>query len=103
MKTFKKNYVGKGKQVKGLDIVKVTCKLEELVKFAHWFDAVQYVTLEVAKMKEPDEFHRTHTVYVTREEEAKAAEPDKNEKKETKKSGKKLERAQQDPGDDLPF
>ena len=89
MKTFKKNYVGKGKQVKGLDIVKVTCKLEELVRFAYEKNGVEYVTFEVAKMKSADEYHRTHTVYVTKEEETQAAEPVREEmKKPTKKSKK---------------
>ncbi len=32
MKTFVKNYIRKGKQVAGLQIVKITCKLEDLQK-----------------------------------------------------------------------
>ena len=34
MKTFVKNYIGKGKQVAGLNIAKITCKLEDLQKFS---------------------------------------------------------------------
>ena len=41
MKTFVKNYIGKGKQVAGLSIAKVTCKLEDLQKFAYFFDGVE--------------------------------------------------------------
>ena len=100
MKTFKKNYVGKGRQVKDLEIVKVTCKLDELAKYAHWFDGVEFVTFEVAKMKTPDEFNRTHTVYVNVEEGAEAAEPEKNYKKKTSKKAKK---DQVEATDDLPF
>lgn len=52
-KTFVKNYIAKGKQVAGLSIAKVTCKLEDLQKFAYFFDGIEYVTFEVAKMKQP--------------------------------------------------
>jgi len=65
MKTFVKNYIGKGKQVAGLQIVKVTCKLEDLQKYAYEYDGIQYVTFEVAKMKTKDSFGRDHTVYVS--------------------------------------
>jgi hypothetical protein len=49
MKTFVKNYIGKGKQVAGLNIAKITCKLEDLQKFAYEYDGIEYVTFEVAK------------------------------------------------------
>lgn len=65
MKTFVKNYIGKGKQVTGLQIVKATCKLEDLQKYAYEYDGIQYVTLEVAKMKTKDSFGRDHTVFVS--------------------------------------
>ena len=70
MKTFVKNYIGKGKQVAGLQIVKITCKLEELQKFAYEYDGTRYFTFEVAKMKTPDNFGRDYTVYVSQKEEA---------------------------------
>ena len=72
MKTYKKNYIGKGKKVAELDIVKITCKLEDLQNFAYCYkDGVEeYVTFEVAKMKKPDNFGRDYTVYVNTEEEA---------------------------------
>jgi len=65
MKTFVKNYIGKGKHIAGLQIVKVTCKLEDLQKYAYEYDGIQYVTFEVAKMKSTDSFGRDHTVYVS--------------------------------------
>jgi len=69
MKTFVKNYIGKGKQVAGLQIVKVTCKLEDLEKFAYEYDGTRYVTFEVAKMKSTDSFGRDFTAYVSHREE----------------------------------
>jgi hypothetical protein len=56
MKTFVINYIGKGKQVAGLHIAKITCKLENLQKFTYEYDGTEYVTFEVAKMKTPDTF-----------------------------------------------
>ena len=69
MKTFVKNYIGKGKKVAGLSIAKVTCKVEDLVKYAYEYDGIEYVTFEVAKMKTPDNFGRDYTVYVSQKEE----------------------------------
>jgi len=68
MKTFVKNYVGKGKQIGDLQIVKVTCKLADLEKFAYEYDGIRYVTFEVAKMKAKDNFSRDHTCYVSHRE-----------------------------------
>ena len=65
MKTFEKNYVGKGTQVENLNIVKVTLNVEELLKHKHEYEGKEYVTIEVAKMQKPDRFDRTHTAYVS--------------------------------------
>lgn len=69
MKSFKKNYIGKGKEVetkegKKLDIVKVTLKVAEVLKHKHEFEGEEYITFEVARMQKPDDFERTHTAYV---------------------------------------
>ena len=78
MKTFVKNYIGKGKQIAELQIVKVTCKLADLEKFAYEYDGIKYVTFEVAKMKAKDSFGRDHTCYVShREETAETVKTDK--------------------------
>lgn len=69
MKTFKKNYIGKGTQVENLDIVKVSLKVEELLKFKYEFQGDEYITFEVAKMQQPDKFGHTHTAYVSKLEE----------------------------------
>ena len=61
MKSYKKNYIGKGTQVENMDIVKVTLKIEEILKFKHEFEGQEYITLEIAQMQQPDKFGRTHT------------------------------------------
>jgi hypothetical protein len=101
MKTFVKNFIGKGKQVAGLQITKVTCKLEDLQKFAYEYDSIQYVTFEVAKMKNADSFGRDYTVYVSHAEEA--PQQVKESKKTAKKSTKTSPKAEPVTTDDLPF
>ena len=54
-----------------MDIVKVTLKVEEVLKHKHEFEGNEYITLEVAKMQQPDKFGRTHTAYVTTRQETK--------------------------------
>jgi len=80
MKTFVKNYIGKGKQVAELQIVKVTCKLADLEKFAYSYDGISYVTFEVAKMKSVDSFGRGFSVYVSHREDKD--EPDLKEQEQ---------------------
>jgi hypothetical protein len=83
MKTYKKNYIGKGTQHETLDLVKVTLKVEELLKYQHEYEGEMYISFEVAKMQNVDKFGRTHTVYVNTREET----PDENPK--PKKRGRK--------------
>ena len=104
MKTFVKNYIGKGKQVAGLQIAKVTCKLEDLQKFAYEYDGIEYVTFEVAKMKTPDNFGRDYTVYVSQKEEAEEPQSKSKDKPATRKPIKKHDKVPAgEEGDDLPF
>ena len=81
MKTYRKNYVGKGSQVENMDIVKVTLKVEDLLKHKHEFEGNEYVTLEVARMQQPDKFGRTHTAYVTTVEETEEEKPKRKSSK----------------------
>ena len=101
MKTFVKNYIGKGKQVAGLSIAKVTCKLEDLQKFAYFFDGIEYVTFEVAKMKQADSFGRDYTVYVSQAEEEKTEKPTKSPAPKAPRKQKEI--LEPVTGDDLPF
>ena len=63
MKTFEKIYIGKGKKVGDMNIVKVTLKLDDLLALAYEYEGTQYVSFEIAQMINPDTFGRTHTVY----------------------------------------
>ena len=83
MKSYKKNYIGKGTQVENMDIVKVTLKVEEILKYKHEFEGGEYITFEIARMQQPDKFGRTHTAYVTIVEETVSKKPAR------KKSSKK--------------
>lgn len=71
MKSYKKNYIGKGKEVetevkgKKLDIVKVTLKVADVLKHKHEFEEEEYITFELARMQKPDDYGRTHTAYVS--------------------------------------
>ncbi len=67
MKTYSKNYFGKGTQVTtntgfALDIVKITLGVEQIIELAHDYNGKQYITFEVAKMKGLDNYGHTHTV-----------------------------------------
>ncbi len=63
---YEKVYIGKGTQVPNLKIVKVTLKMEEVEKIAYFRDGVQYVTFEVAMLREPDKFGRAYTCYYSK-------------------------------------
>ena len=83
MKNFVKIYIGKGKKIEGLEIIKINLKIEDLAKFSHKYNDEDYITLEIAKMKSPDKFGHDYTVYVNRLEESEVNEPAKE--KETPK------------------
>ena len=69
MKKFQKHFVGKGKQVEGLQIIKVTVNMSELNDLSYEFNGETYATFEVARMKTADQYGREFTVYVSRKEE----------------------------------
>ena len=81
MKVYTKNYIGKGTQVetkegKKLEIVKMTLKLEDLIKIAHDYKGEDYVTFEVATLRNEDQFGHTHTVYTTVFEDSPEIKPE---------------------------
>ena len=86
MKKFVKNYIGKAKKVEGLEIIKLNLKIADLVKFAHKYNDEDYISLEVAKLQNTDNFGHDYTVYVNRLEEEQVSEPAPAQKKQTKKS-----------------
>ena len=75
MASFTKHYIGKGVEHETLDLVKVTLKMEEVLKFKHQFEGSEYLTFELARLQEADKFGRTHTYYVSTKEETPEAEP----------------------------
>ena len=94
MKKYNKSYIGKGTQVAGMDIVKVTLKVEELLKVTHEFQGVKYLTFELAKMQSKDDFGRTHTAYVSvREDAVEETAADKAAAKAAEKAAKKAAKA----------
>lgn len=82
MKKYNKSYIGKGTAVAGMDIVKVTLKVEDLLKVTHEFQGVEYLTFELAKMQSKDDYGRTHTAYVSIREDAAEEETAAEEKAE---------------------
>jgi hypothetical protein len=75
---YEKIYIGKGTQVPNLQIARITVKLEDLQKIAYERDGVTYITFEVAKLREPDKFGRTHTCYFSHKiQDAQPVEPPK--------------------------
>ena len=75
--TFVKHYIGKGKQIKGMDIIRVSISLEEAMQGVHKYQMKDYITFEVAKLQNPDEFGKTHTCYLNE----KVKKSDDNTKK----------------------
>lgn len=93
-KNYTRAYIGKGTAVAGLDIVKVSLKVEELLKVTHEFQGVQYLTFELAKMQSKDDFGRTHTAYVSvREDAVEETAADKAAAKAAEKAAKKAAKA----------
>lgn len=81
MKTFEKNYIGKGKQVANMQIVKISCRIEDILEHAHEYKDEQWITFEVSKLQNPDQFGNTHTVYVN-----KLVDAPKHDSKKQKKA-----------------
>ena len=85
MKNFTKNYIGKGKQINTMDIVKITLKMEDIMKFKYEKEGAEYVTFEIARMREADKYGRTHTAYVSTMAEEPAVAPKKSTRKRSVK------------------
>ncbi len=81
MSQFEKTYIGKGTQVKDLNIIRVSISketLEEILKnHIVNYEGKEYLIFEVAALKEADQFGKTHTVYISN----KVAAPEKGKPK----------------------
>lgn len=85
MTTFTKNFIGKGKQVKGLNIVTVAINMDEAEAHIFEYEGTRYLRFDVAALKQADQYGKTHTAYVSvREvkEETKPAAKKRSPKKE---------------------
>jgi predicted metal-dependent hydrolase len=112
MKKYNKSYIGKGTQVANMDIVKITLKVEELLKVTHEFQGVKYLTFELAKMQSKDDYGRTHTAYVSvlEDDVARVDAEDRAAEKAAAKAAKKAAKAakKEEPvletaGSEIPF
>jgi hypothetical protein len=101
MTTFEKHYIGKGTQVNDLDIVKVVIPMEDALKATFEKNGITYLSFEVAKMKSPDKFNRTHTCYYQTKEQSEQPYGPEEQKKAQKSSKKKSKKEPAE--DDLPF
>jgi hypothetical protein len=88
MKTYEKTYIGKGKQIKDMQIIRISLKIEDILEHAHEYKGEQYLTFEVAKLQSEDRFENTHTVYVNKMVEEGASQVNEPKQK-TEKTGKK--------------
>jgi len=60
---FEKIYIGKGKTTP-VNSVQCTITKENFDKYAHEYDGKLMLTFEVTEMRQPDQYGKTHTVYV---------------------------------------
>ena len=103
MKNFVKNYIGKGKKVEGLEIIKINFKIEDLVKFSHKYKDEDYITVEIAKLKSPDKFGHEYTAYVNRLEESEVNEPVKPAETPQKKRNTSKKVSKETLSEEIPF
>ncbi len=78
---FEKIYIGKGKKVENLEIVKVKLSIEELQKMIKDAGTSKNIYFEIANLKQTDQFENTHTCYWSKKTEDKVEEPAPKSKK----------------------
>ena len=102
MTTFEKHYIGKGIQINNLDIVKVVLPAEGIEAAMFEREGIKYLGFEVAKMKVPDQFGRTHTCYYqTKVQKSDSNDVQPEKQKKAKKNSKKEPVVPKE--DDLPY
>ena len=82
--SFTKKYLGNGRQVENLDIVRVSIPKEKLQEMINsgltTFEGKEFLIFEVARKKEADEYGHTHHAYLSIKAEAPAAKPRRKKK-----------------------
>jgi len=92
MKTFVKKYIGKGKKVDNpklnSEVVEVALSLEEIQKYTFKKDGKEWIKFAIGQRQNPDNYGKTHNVWVTTLVETED-EQQAPKKKTTRKSTKK--------------
>lgn len=60
----KRIYIAKGKQVKNKNLVNVTLDVNKLLEHIYNYEGKDLVNITVAQLKTPDQYGKTHTVYI---------------------------------------
>jgi hypothetical protein len=85
--SYTKSYIGKGKKVNNLDIVRVTINMEEAEAHIFTYEGKRYLRFELAGLKQADQYGKTHTAYISEREQQEQAQESKPEpKKRTRKA-----------------
>ncbi len=110
MRTFEKQYIGKGTKVANLEIVTVVLKMDDAQEHIFEMEGQRYLKFEISQLREPDKFNRTHTCYVSKlveqvDEGDMATLPQETAEKPAKRSARKSKKAadQYEKVEDLPF
>jgi len=69
--SYKREYIGKGK-INKAGIVSVAICIEDAKKFMFEYEGKTYIKFDVAEMRNPDKFGKTHAAWVSVKEEAPA-------------------------------
>lgn len=59
-----KNYIGSGKQHEQYESIKVTIDVDKAKPFVSEYNGKRYLTFEVSKKREIDQYGKTHSVSV---------------------------------------
>lgn len=91
MKNTEKVYIGKGSQIKDLDMYSVVINLDKALEHAFKYEGETYLKFTLSKTKSTDKFGRTHTAYLSVKQETKVQEPVVETKPKAKAKSKKNE------------
>lgn len=59
-----KKYVGTGRQVDGYELVNISIAESKVKDFWNEYNGERYLRLGVSKKREPDQYGKTHSVYI---------------------------------------
>jgi hypothetical protein len=79
--------------------VKISFKLSDLLALSHTYQDEEYITFEIARLQNPDNFGHTHTAYVKKQVEAEVSTVEEPKPKSKTRKAKTAEI----PSGELPF